>query len=291
VIVCETCKAQWDEQGDAMALVIFHEDPFGIARKYSALTKLEWARVGRRLEPGGGNLTCSKCDADFIGDDEHVTPLRAEHDPYGFASEYGGCSLTYESLRFLGVGKTSGKPGPVCAECRTEFDSEGDYVRLKATANETLEPYLEQARPLADWHRLVRGLPAIDEEPAWKERFDAALRIALLGGEISWAERRRPEMLWRSDAELHEPRRGGRIVVYRERIEFQARKNGWAAPRDVIRSATAADGTLEISVIGEPRPLRFSIQPETVAVDLASGRREVVLDAEDLALLLNMPVG
>jgi hypothetical protein len=264
-----------------MSLFMWHDDPFGVARKYQSLTKSEWAKVGLRLKPDSGNMTCNKCDADFLETEGEVIPLGVEHDPYGFMAEYQGCKLPIDSLRYLGVYKTSGKDGPVCAECRTEFDAEGDYLRLRAASNPTLQSYADQARPLEDWHRLARGLPAVDEEAQWRSNFDEALRRALLTGEISWADRKKPEVLWRSDAQLAGAR--GRMLLHPDRIEFQARKNGWSAPLDVVRSVDVDGDEVSVDVVGEAEPLMFRIEPETVSVDLKSGRRQVVLDAADFA--------
>lgn len=284
VVHCETCKAHWDEHEDgSMSLFRWEEDPFGVARKHRALTKAEWAKVGVRLRPDSGNMTCSKCDADFLADGEEIVPLHADHDPYGFIADYKGCRLTPDSLRFLGVYKTSGNPGPVCGDCRTEFDAEGDYLRLRATVNPALAAYVDQARPFEDWHRLARGLPAIDEEAAWRDAYEGALRRALVTGEVRWADKKKADLLWRSDAELIEPQARGRMLLYRESIEFQSKRNGWAAPRDVVRGVTAQDDVVTLDVVGRPEPLDFRIRPETVSIELASGKREVLLDAEDFA--------
>lgn len=282
VVYCETCKAHWDEGADgAMTLFAWHDDPFDVAKKYQSLTKAEWARVGQRLKPDAGNLACSKCDADFLQEGDEVTPLHAPRDPYEFVADYKGKRLALDSLRYLGVYKTSGKDGPVCAECRTEFDAEGDYLRLRGTSNPALTGHVEEARPLEDWHRLARGLPAIDEEAEWLRRFDAEIRTALLTGEIAWADRKKPEILWRSVVEVSGVR--GRLLLYDNLIEFQSRKNTWSAPVDAVRSVSVGEDLVTMAVIGEPEPLVFRLDPETVAVDLQSGRRQVVLGAADFA--------
>jgi hypothetical protein len=291
IVHCETCRAHWDEYPDgSMHLFRWDDDPFGVARKYQSLTKSEWALVGMRLKPDAGNATCSKCDADYLVEGDVVIPLHTDHDPYGFMAEYRECRLELDAIRFLGVFKASGNAGPVCAECRTEFDEEGDYLRLRGTNNETLLPYLEQARPLEDWHRLARRLPAIDEEPEWRAKYDEALRTALLTGEIPWADRKDSTILWRSDAELQEPRARGRITLRKGRLEFASRRHKWTGPVDAIRQVKKDANTVGLLVVGEPEPMTFEIAPETVAVELGSGRREVVLDSEDFAAAVGLAI-
>lgn len=289
ITFCETCMAHWEEAEDGrMSLFAYREDPFGVAKKYRALSREEWARVGLRLKPDAGNLSCSKCDADFLLEGDEVVPLHTARDPYEFMAEHRGERLTVESLRFLGVYKTSGRDGPVCDECRTEFDSEGGYLRLRRTSHPLLSAHLEEARPLEDWHRIARGLPPIDEQAAWLQAFEAEVRVALLSGEIPWADRRKPEMIWNSDADLTEPALRGRLALFRDRIEFRCRKSPWSAPLDAIRSAAHDGDQVTLRVVGEPEPLTFRIEPETVSVDLASGRREIDLTAADfLAALRN----
>jgi hypothetical protein len=264
-----------------MSLFEWHDDPFGVARKYRSLSRAEWARVGHRLKPDAGNMACTRCNADFLEEDGEVVPLSVDHDPYGFVSEYRGCRLPVESLSYLGVHKSSGKVGPVCSECRTEFDSEGDYLRLRASSNPALTTYLDQARPIEDWHRLARGLPAVDEESQWREAYEIALRRALLTGAIPWADRKNPDLLWRSDAEIAGSR--GRLLLLPNRLEYQSRRNSLSAPLDVVRSVVAEGDEVTLQVVGEPEPLVLRIDPETVAVDLQSGKRQVVLDASDFA--------
>ena len=289
VVHCETCRAHWDEDADgSMSLFRWDDDPFGVARKYQSLTKAEWALVGLRLKPDAGNATCSRCDADFFLEENVLVPLTVHHDPYGFMGEYRGCRLDIDAVRFLGVYKASGKLGPVCGECRTEFDEEGDYLRLRATSNERLASHLEEARPLEDWHRIARGLPAIDEETEWRARFNEVLRMALLTGEVPWADRKKPEVLWRSDAELIDQRARGRMLLYADCIEFQNRKHGVTAPLDVIRSISLSEGAALLDVVGHAEPLAFAIINETVSIDLSSGKRNVVLEASDFVDALDL---
>jgi len=287
LVGCDTCAAFWDV-GDDGGLTLFRwaDDPFNVAKKYATLTKQQWASVGLRLSPDAGNLACSKCDAEFRLVSGQVTPLHAARDPYEFVADYKGQQLSIESIRYLGVYKTSGKPGPVCSECRTEFDSEGDYLRLRGTSHDWLVAHVGEARPMEDWHRLARGLPAIDEEAEWQRQFDLELRHALLSGEIAWADRKRPEVLWRSEVDLIEPRARGRITLSANRLEFESRKHRLSAPVDAVRSCTAEDDLVTIRVVGEPEPLAFRFESETVAVELESGRRDLVLEAIDFAQAL-----
>jgi hypothetical protein len=264
------------------------EDPFGVAKKYQSLTRAEWAKVGSRLKPDAGNATCSRCDADYFLEDDVIVPLQAGHDPYGFIAEYHGCRLDFESIRYLGVLKASGRPGPVCGECRTEFDEEGDYLRLRSTNNDLMSAHIDEARPFEDWHRIALGLPAIDEEAEWHTRFEQVLRDALLSGEVPWADRRKPEIIWRSDSELIGVGARGRMILFVDRLEFQNRKHGWSAPLDAIRQAEIVGDHVQLAVVGQPEPLTVEIVPETVAVDLKSGRRQLVLEATDFAAAVRM---
>ncbi|MDQ2986219.1 MAG: protein kinase, partial [Armatimonadota bacterium] len=282
VVRCEGCASEWDElaNGD-LRLFSWRDDPFGVARRYKCLSRGEWARVALRLSPDAGNVVCSGCSADYFAESGTLTLLDADHDAFGFAAAYQARRLETEAVRFIGVDKASGKAGPVCGDCRTEFDVEGDYLRLRATGNRALRSHIGEARPLEDWHRLARGLPAIDEEDAWMSAFEALLQRSMLGGGIQWANKKRPEILWQSQSERLGTR--GTLILTATGIDFQAKRNGWKAPLDVVRSVEVEGDVVTLRVVGEAEPLAFRIMPETVAVDLASGRREVELDAECFA--------
>ena len=289
VVYCETCSAEWDElAGGDLRLFSWRDDPFGIARRFKSLSRGEWARVAIRLQPDAGNVVCARCNADYFAEGGSLTLLDAEHDAFGFAAEYQGRRIPEAALRFIGVDKSSGMPGPVCSDCKTEFDAEGDYLRLRATGNRALRPHIDQAKPFEDWHRLAKGLPAIDEEAEWSAQFDGILRSSLLSGAIPWVDRKKPDLLWRSDAELIDEHARGRLSVYRDLVEFRAKKCNWSAPLDVIRSISMDGEEVVIRAVGESEALRFRIDPQDVAADLASGRREVTLTAADLIECLTL---
>ena len=112
--------------------------------------------------------------------------------------------------------------------------------------------------------------------------------MALLTGEVPWADRKKPEVLWRSDAELIDQRARGRMLLYADCIEFQNRKHGVTAPLDVIRSISLSEGAALLDVVGHAEPLAFAIINETVSIDLSSGKRNVVLEASDFVDALDL---
>jgi hypothetical protein len=78
------------------------------------------------------------------------------------------------------------------------------------------------------------------------------------------------------------------MILFVDRLEFQNRKHGWSAPLDAIRQAEIVGDYVQLAVVGQPEPLTLEIVPETVAVDLKSGRRQLLLGATDFAAAVRM---
>src|SRR5207249_2326616 len=105
-------------------------------------------------------------------------------DPFGFAKRYAGRLLNMEDVRWLGVGKESPCPGLVCHDCGTEFDHDGEYLRLVRTENLKLIRQVDEPKTAEDWHRVSKGLPEIHEEKDFLEHINDSVANAYISGEI-----------------------------------------------------------------------------------------------------------
>lgn len=277
VFHCESCTAQFDEEADGRLLSVVAERPL----KHTRLYPEEWDCVAAGLEPGAGNAECSACGADYYLQGENVTLIGSKDDPYGFAKSHLGRLLTLEDNRWMGVGKLSPHPGFVCHTCHTEFDRDGDYLRLVRTRNRILQKHLDEPIKLIDWHRLAESLPTVSEEAEFKEGLTGEIVVSYESGEIGFEEQNRT--LWRGPAVRVDQDANGTLIVTREEVQFGGVFRKWRIPFDAILSASAEENTMWLRVSGEPEPIAFEIAPIEFTAHLESGRYVTQLGAPNLA--------
>ncbi len=238
VHVCDGCHAQFDTLSDGQWKQVV---PVPGPRAHVRLYPEEWARVAAGLDPGCGTHVCSTCDADYFVDGDHVTLLGAFDDPFLFAEANVGRSQTWEALRWLGAGKFSRRPGWTCAQCHTEFDEEGDYLRLVRSRDEELSRYIDTLQTFDDWHRLARGLPRLDEEDAFETTLETAILDAYLSGKISFDD---GSTFWRGPAVKLNDDSAGTLTATVEELSFGGRLKRDKTPMELIISAAADESVL-----------------------------------------------
>jgi len=291
ILRCESCRTQWDinPSGD-LTLYKVHEDPYGIAKRYKTLSPGEWARVAWGLNLDAGNFACDRCGADYFIENDNLTLVDAAVDHFGFVAHYQGRRLSLERVPWIAVGKSSGVPGPACEQCRTEFDREGEYLRLRFTPNSALAVYTDEAWPFEDWHRIARSLPTRDQEANYVDEFYETLRKAILFGDISPSKahgvRWESPAEWVSDAGTSIAK--GRLRLDGTDLEFKCRRNPFRAPLDAIIEATAEGDDLTLRLKGKTDPVLLRIEPVTLRLDMDSGRAEVTLGAGDCAEVIGI---
>lgn len=282
VWMCDGCGAQYDLLEDGR-----RRQTTPAPKRYRALYPEEWARVAAGLAPGAGNAACDACRADYFIDGRRMTLLNAEADPYGFAEQHLGRLLDAEDARWLGVGKDSAKPGLVCADCATEFDFDGDYLRLVKTPNRTLLRQIGEPKKLIDWCRLALDLPEVHEEGAFRTGVATAIRHAYESGELGFDARN--TVIWRGPATREG--QSGTLTINAEELSFGGLLRRWRAPCDAIHGARATADSIELVIGGEEEPAIFELGPVELTVHLKSGHHRVVLGPESLARRLNVRKG
>jgi len=280
VHMCDGCGAQFDTLADGRWKQV---QPVA-KENLSVLYPDEWARVAAGLDPGSGNAECTSCEADFFVDGESVTLLDCMADPNGFGRENLGRLLQMEELRWMGVGKDSPNPGYVCGSCGTEFDRDGDYLRLIQSPNRRLLRFVGSVHRMEDWHRMAQGLPTVADEGEFRERLDGALREAYRKGELSFDNDHR--VLWSGPAERESDDLAGTLEVTVDDLSFGGRIGRWRVPFDAATVVSAAGNLLSLRVNSEPGPVVFTIEPQAIEVDLESGHCQLKLTAEDLGARL-----
>lgn len=278
VVICDGCEAQFDVLSDGQWQQV---KPKPEPTSYERLYPEEWARVAVGLDPGCGTHVCSACEADYFVDGERITLLGTHEDPFGFADAYAGRLATWDSIRWLGAGKSSERRGPVCARCGTEFDSEGAYLRLERTSHRVLGHFVDQLQTLEDWHRMARGLPRVDEEAAFLAGIEAALVSAYRSGEIGFDD---SGTIWRGPAARIQPEGGtGTFIVSPSEISFGGLIRKERFPLETLASARAEGDVLYLLFRGNREPLEYEIEEVELTAHLESGNQSLVVGAEELA--------
>lgn len=281
VWMCDGCGAQYDPMLDGRRRQVVPKPN----SEFQAMYPDEWARVAAGLEPGSGNAECMACEADYFIDGESVTLLGAQADPNGFAKHNLGRLLTMEEIRWMGVGKDSPNPGYVCASCRSEFDREGEYLRLIQTRNRKLLRFIGSVHVLEDWHRIGKSLPVVAEEEEFRSGLDNALHEAYRHGDLSFDND--GALLWRGNAEREDDDLAGLLEVTDVELSFGGRIGRWKVPLDAATVLSCNGDELVLRVSGERQPVAFRLEPQPIEVELDSGRRRVFVTAEDLAARLS----
>lgn len=284
VWVCRECGAQFDQMADGRRTQV-HPEP----EEFATLYPSEWSRVAAGLDPGAGNAFCEACDADYYVEGEHVTLLSAERDPYGFAESSQGRLLSLEGVRWLGVGKTSGHPGLLCSECGTEFDFDGEALRLVRCDAPAARSLVGTTHRMENWYRAARELPLMGDDYRLLAELDRALEEAYCRGELPM-DSRNPDTLWQGAARRLEPdgagfREGqtGRLVVRGSELVFGGLMRKLRHALDEVSEVSAEEDVLECCFTSGYDPLILVVEPLRLSVALRSGQRQVTLGAEHLA--------
>jgi len=278
VWACDDCETQLDLERDGRWRLARPAAVQGHDRLYPD----EWARVALGLPPGAGNAECDTCGADFYLEEDRLTLLDVSADADGFAGRYIGRALDRDSVRWLGVGKSSGQAGPVCRACDTEFDRDGEYLRLVASPHRRLVRHIGQPRTLADWHRIGQRLPMVDEEPAFVEGVSTAIRDGYRAGSIGFDPEN--EILWRGRAVREGDDKSATLTVTRAEVLFGGLLRKWRVPFDAVIAADAREDRLSLRLSGHVEEEVFGLEAMALIVHLRSGDRHVTLTAGDLAV-------
>lgn len=271
---CDYCLAQYDEREDGRWAQVV---PLPEADSVPMYVD-EWARVAVGLEPGAGNACCDSCRADYWLDAHRITLIDAPRDPYDFARDFLGRSLLIDDVRWLGVGKTSGRAGPLCDRCGTEFDREREGLRLVRSPNRRLARQTGEIHTSLDWHRLAAGLPAASEEGDFRERIDDLLREGYHAGAVPFDSG--SDIDWRGRAVRLDDEQEATLTVGQTEITFGGLLRRWRVAREAVLEVHATD--LEITFVLEHEEVAFSVEPVQLVAHLRSGPRDLILTAEDL---------
>lgn len=255
---CNSCRADFQVDGDSVTLLKAFRDPFGFAALHEGqLMKwedLRWKGAGKEsLNPG---LICENCPTEF----NFLQPDSA--------------SSPATSHPFL-----KGRKG------------DPHHLRLVRSDNPLLRALIWQERTIEDWHRIADGLPTIENLAAFEQDFKQALVEAYELGEISFEERDDEQVLWRGPAlrlaekrEALEETGSGQLVISTKEVSFGGLLRKWRVAADSIRSASADGEVITLEVQGETTPVLFELTPVDLTVHLENGPRTVQLSALSLAL-------
>lgn len=276
VHVCDGCNAQFDPLPDGRwrRVVPVGKGP----REYFPE---EWARVAAGLAPDAGNAVCTACEADFFLEEERITLLSYHEDPHGFGQENLGRLLTLDELRWVGVGKDSPNPGFVCASCHTEFDRDGQYLKLVRSPHRRMQRFGGEVMKLEDWHRIAQGLPRLDEETEFWERLAPLLVGAFHQGTLGVEGK--PDVHWRGPAKRVDDGSSGTLLISDEEVSHGGMLRKWRVPLGAVVTWDADVDRLFMRVSGERDVLMFDVEPLELTVELESGRQRVELNAAHLA--------
>jgi hypothetical protein len=249
-------------------------------KNHRTLYPEEWARVAIGVNPSGGNAMCSLCSADYYLADDVVTLVGSDETENRFVQRHLGRKLTLEQVRWLGIGKSSGAKGLVCAQCSTEFDLDGSELRLVDTDNPILQTQTSRAFSLGDWHRIARELPLPQAEDDFSEKFLEALRNGYRSGQIGFDSDEK--LAWKGVARKLSEDQQANLVVNQDEITFGGLLRKQRIPADQIMDCHVNGNHISWVVRSEQELLEFDVQPIELVVQLSSGNQTLRLTAEDL---------
>lgn len=279
VHTCDTCAAQFDTLADGRRQQVIPPP-----EKYKALYPIEWALVAARQDPFGGDAECDDCGADYALDGDRLSLLHYHHDPFEFGKHYKGRLLTWEDARWLGVGKESPQPGFVCDDCQTEFDKDGDFLRLVRTENPRLVRLVDEPKSQEDWNRLGQGLPMLEHEDEFMAQFPDAIRCAYECGLIGFEK----GALWSGPAQrVDRDAQNGHLVITSDEIIFGGLLRKWRAPLDALLGVQTEGNELRLQFTGERDDSVWEVEPVELTVHLRSGNQSIELTGENLAARLS----
>lgn len=278
---CDSCNSQLDEHSDGRLELRAESRPTPYKRLYPE----EWDCVAAGLEPGSGNAECVACGSDYYVEGENITLLASKDDPFGYAKSNLGRLLDFEENRWSAVGKSSPHAGFVCQQCHTEFDKDGEYLRLIRSANRRLLRYLEEPNKLLDWHRIAQDLPTVDEEADFADSLVAEISVAYRNGELGFDDDN--QVLWKGPAVNLDSGSSGTLTITKSDFQFGGVFRKTKLPFDTIRSCRVEDGKVCFLVRGESEPFDFQVEPIDLTVALQSGKYTVDLGIQELADRVN----
>ncbi len=276
---CEECGGQFDEETDGRFAVKISGKTLGYDRLYSD----EWDYVAAGVAPGAGNGECPSCGADFFTDNLSITLLGYGEDRYGFGIDHVGRLLDREEVRWLAVSKTSPHPGPVCPNCKTEFDRTGGTLTLVRSSDRKLNRYSEESLSISDWHRVGQNLPTAAEEDAFFATISDSLKEAFRSGQIGFDSDN--EVSWKGPATNAESGSDGTLTINRSEVRFGGMLRKIRLPLDEMTEIHVENATVTF-MNSDGASLRLNIQPIELSAQLRSGVYVTELTAEDLAARL-----
>ncbi len=277
-MVCDGCQATFDLDGDRWRRI-------GTDHEISRYPD-EWARLAAGLPADCGNAVCNACGADCFVEDDSVTVLDAERDPFGFVERHVGRPFTWEELRWVGAGKESGQAGWVCLATGTEFDEESGLLRLVRTQLPALHRFVGRLETVDDWHRLAHGLPLAREDDTLRANLPEALRQAYRTGALDVDGRDWSGPATRVLADGDDVREvGAQLVIGEGQLVFGGLLRKFKMPVDAASSWHAKGHSL-LAELKDGGVEEWVVEPLQWTVALESGKHTVTLTSEDLALRL-----
>ncbi len=279
-MVCDGCAATFDVEGDRWRHI-------GIEHEISRYPD-EWARLAAGLPTDCGNAMCNACGADCFVEDDTVTVLDAERDPFGFLERHVGRPFTWDALRWVGAGKESGHAGWVCLATGTEFDEESGLLRLVRTRLPALSRFVGRLETLDDWHRLAHGLPLARDEETLRAQLREALRQGFRSGILDVDGRDWSGPAARVLADRDEVREvESQLVIGEGQLVFGGLLRKFKMPIDAAH-AWCSRGHSLVAELKDGGTEEWVVEPLQWVVPLESGKHTVTLTAEDLAVRLSL---
>lgn len=168
--VCNGCGALFYEFPNGSMMLVSHRlgnrrgtvPPCG-----TILDREQWAKLAHNLMPNAGNSYCAACGSDFVNEGSQTMRLvDFDVSRFAWAAPFKDKSLPLSAWPFISTGKQSLHPGWLCKNCMTEFDDDQSGLKLVHSSAPQLSSLVGTIMSLADWHRVVKGVPTAAEESA-----------------------------------------------------------------------------------------------------------------------------
>ncbi len=286
VLCCDSCPAQLD-----------HLQELGVwelarpAGPYSRLTRDEWTMVAAGIDPAAGNAECDSCGADYFCHENEITLLEFSGDDFGFGDRHRGQLLHQADLGWIGAGKDSGNPGPLCAGCGTEFDLSGSQLTLVATRHSLLGMMAGETHTIEDWHRAAQGLPWMGSEHELIEALERAIVQGFREGDVPFSDRDE-SLIWKGDAALMAEDAEGwsevgtvTLLINEDEVRFTRILRKQTAQMRLLRRVELQDDIV-ILAFGDGLEMALAVTPLELSCRLESGNYRILLTADDLVARL-----
>lgn len=166
---CDKCEAQYDRVAPNQRRLARagNRDEFGVwaALQGQTLSDDDWGKLAQGFELPAGNVHCTRCQSEWEYDQAGQTLqlLRSQNPLPTWAQNWAG-ALPISQWYLHAGGKTSGRAGWLCLNCDTEFDQEGQGLRLiDAPPSQALKAAAGRVLDVRDWQRLGLGVPTQSE--------------------------------------------------------------------------------------------------------------------------------